>query len=399
MSALELFADEVDGRLVAAVVRNGVLDDLFIDPAAATAAPWASLYLGKVIKVDTKLDAAFIDLGGGVTGLLPAKHVRHPGSDSSESRSGISSLLSGGQMIVVQVKSEGKRFTGNENQKLPRLTMKLYIPGQFLAYSPSSSQVTISRRIENEEILALTAKLKGEGGWIVRHNIEKASPLEIEFESRFLQESWQKILAARNALGDKPGLLKAGPDAIVRALTDYGAINFEHIYAGNKQILARITDWCAGHLPALASSKRLRLFKPEKPGQKLFDIHDIYAGLESLKESRVHLDNGATLVIEPTSSVTFIDVNQGSAESIAAANQSAAHEVARQCRLRALSGAILVDFINIEQKNDRTRLLDTLAEVFEHDFANAQVHGFTRLGIIELTRYRRTATLAEKLVK
>jgi Rne/Rng family ribonuclease len=412
MTGLELLADEVEGGLTAAVVRKGVLDDLYIDAAhtpdashpklisgASAPARWGSFYLGKVIKIDTKLDAAFVDLGSGLSGFLPAKHVRHPGADESESRSGISSLLTGGQMIIVQVKSEGKSFTENENQKLPRLTMKLYVPGLFLTYSPSSNQVTISRKIENEELLALTAKLKGKGGWIVRHHIEKASGKDIEFEARHLQEIWQHILAARNALGDKPGLLQAGPDAVTRALTDYGAVNFEHIYAGNKQILARITDWCAEHYPALASSKRLRLFKPEKTSQKLFDIHDIYGVIETLKESRVHLDSGATLVIEPTSALTFIDVNQGSAESIAAANQSAAQEVARQCRLRSLSGAILIDFINMEQKEERARLLAALTALFTPDLASAQVHGFTRLGIAELTRKRRTATLSEKLKK
>ena len=412
MSGLELLADEVDGCLYASVVNKGMLTDLYIDAAltpdaarpelksgAFAPVSWGSIYLGKVIKIDTKLDAALMDLGNGLTGFLPAKHVHHPGADESESRSGISALLTGGQMVIVQVKSEGKRHTEHENQKLPRLTMKLYVPGLFLTYSPTSSQVTISRRIENENILAMTAKLKGKGGWIVREHIEEASESEIEYESRHLYDTWQNILALRNTLGDKPGLLKAGPDALTRALTDYGAPNFEHIYVGNKQVLARMTDWCMEHLPALAGSKRLRLFKPEKTGQRLFDIHDIYGEIECLKEGRVYLDSGATIIVESTSALTFIDVNQGGADSIAAVNQSAAHAIARQCRLRNLSGAILIDFINMDQKEERFRLLDTLAEIFAPDLANAQVHGFTRLGIVELTRKRRTASFAEKLKK
>jgi len=399
MSDLELLADEVDGCLHAAVVRKGVLDDLYVDPAQEMPGRWGAIYLGKIIKVDTKLDAAFVDLGNGLTGFLPAKHVRHPGADSSESRTGISSLLKGGQMVIVQVKSEGKRHTENENQKLPRLTMRLYLPGLLDTYSPSSSQVTISRRVENEKILALTAKLKGKGGWIVRHHIEKATESEIENEARSLQEQWQKIEVAQQGLGAKPGLLRAGPDAVIRALTDYGVANFEHIYAGNKHVLGLVQAWCAEHLPALAESKRLRLFKPEKPGQKLFDIHDVFSALEQLKDERVHLDNGATIIIELTSALTLVDINQGASGSIIAANLSAAREMARQCRLRSLSGAILADFINMEQKEERARLLETLAEVFTNDMANAQVHGFTRLGIIELTRKRRTTSLAEKLGK
>jgi ribonuclease E/ribonuclease G len=398
MNGLELLADEIDGRLYAAVVNKGVLTDLYVDPVDTTAG-WASLYLGKVIKIDPKLDAAFVDIGDGLTGYLPAKHIRHPGADESETRTGITELLSGGQMILVQIKSEAKRYTEHEAHKLPRLTMKLYVPGMFLVYSPTSSQVTISRRIENEGVLTLTAKLKGKGGWLVQHHAEKATEAEIAHEAKYLQDAWQSILAAKEARKGKPGLLKAGPNALFRAVTDYGAIHFEHIHVGSKKVLDLMTGWCADHVPALATSKRLRLFKPEKTGQRLFDIHDIYAALEALQDGHVHLPSGGSVIIEPTSAVTVIDVNQGSCGSMSAANQDAAREIARQCRLRNMSGAILIDFINMGQRDERTRLLDTLAEVFADDLANAQVHGFTRLGIIELTRKRRTATLAEKLKK
>jgi len=395
---LELFVDEIEGRLAAVIVRNGVVDDLYIDSVAHEPAPWGTLYLAKVTKIDTKLDAAIVDLGNGVSGLLPAKHVHHPGADKSEERTSISSLLSGGQMVVVQVKSEGKS-TGTENAILARVTMKLYLQGLFLTYSPSSSQVTISRKVEKEETLAMTARLKGQGGWIVRHHIDRAAPPDVEFESQYLQDTWAKVLAAKEALGGKPGLLKEGPDAVCRALIDYGAINFEHIYAGNKKILDTITNWCAGHFPALATSKRLRLFKSEKPGQRLFDIYDIFGAFEDLKENSVYLDDGSSFIIEPTSALTLVDVNQGSADSIPAANQSAARNIARQCRLRGLNGAIVVDFINMEQKVERAQLLETVTKAFELDFAHTQVHGFTRLGLIELTRRRRTASLAEKLAK
>lgn len=396
MNGLELLADEIDGRLYAAVVNKGVLTDLYVDKADTTGS-WASMYLGKVIKIDPRQDAAFVDLGNGLTGYLPAKHIHHLGADESETRTGITELLTGGQMIIVQIKSEAKRTTEHETQKLPRLTMKLYVPGMFLVYSPSSSQVTISRRIENESVLTLTAKLKGKGGWLVQHHAEQATEADIALEAKHLQQTWQNILAARDACNGKPGLLKAGPNALFRALTDYGAIKFEHIHVGNKKILDLMTGWCARHIPALANSKRLRLFKPEKTGQTLFDIHDVYSALETLQDTHVPLKSGGSIIIEPTSALTIIDVNQGSADGQSAANQSAALEIARQCRLRNMSGAILIDFINMSQRDERTRLLETLSNVFADDLANAQIHGFTRLGIIELTRKRRTATLAEKL--
>ncbi|MBI3441746.1 MAG: ribonuclease E/G [Proteobacteria bacterium] len=398
MNGLDLLADEIDGFLYVAIVRNGTLVDLYVDRPDMTAS-WASLYLGKVIKIDTKLDAAFVDIGQGLIGYLPAKHVRHPGADVSETRTGITELLKGGQMVLVQIKSEGKRQTENENHKLPRLTMKLYVPGLFVAYSPYSSQVTISRKIKNEGVLTLTAKLKGKGGWLVQHSAEDAAEADIAYESKSLQEKWQQYLSAEELAQGQPALLISGPDAIFRALVDYGALNFEHIYVGNKRLLELVIGWCKEHLPALATSKRLRLFRPEQNSQRLFETYDLYSEIESLPERRVYLQGGGTIIIEHTSAVTVIDVNQGSAGSISEVNQSAVKEIARQIRLRALSGAILIDFINMEQKNERVRLLEAMESILADDAGNAQVHGFTRLGIMEITRKRRSAMLMEKLIK
>ncbi|MDP2205588.1 MAG: S1 RNA-binding domain-containing protein, partial [Alphaproteobacteria bacterium] len=103
MSGIELFIDDIDGRLHAAVVSKGVLSDLYVD-ALDQDACWGSIYHGKVLKIDKRLDAAIIDLGNDVTGFLPAKHVYMPQTGEAADRSGIGDLLSPGQMILVQVK-------------------------------------------------------------------------------------------------------------------------------------------------------------------------------------------------------------------------------------------------------------------------------------------------------
>ena len=155
--------------------------------------------------------------------------------------------------------------------------------------------------------------------------------------------------------------------------------------------------WCEQHDPTLATSKKLRLFKPEKLGQKLFEINDLFSEIAMLEEPVVYLGGGGSIIIEPTHAVIMIDVNQGSGASASAVNQEAATEVARQMRLRNLSGAILVDFIGMHLKAERIKLVETMEKLLAWDTANAEVHGFTRLGIIELTRKRRTATYAEKI--
>jgi ribonuclease G len=358
---------------------------------------WASLHLGKVVKLDAKLDAAIVDLGNGLQGFLPAKHVHVAGGDPSERRTGIASILKGGQTLLVQIKSEGKRASLNENHKMPRLTTKLYVPGHHLAYCPLASPVTMSRDIEREDVLGMTAKLKAKGGWILQPHAEKENLDILQAEAQKLLEEWDVILGAEKSSEGKPRLLKAGPTALHRILFDYGANAFDHIHVGNRKLFDAMSQWCAKYDPPLATSKRLRLYKPEKPGQTLFDMEDLASELDMLSESRIDLSCGGSIIIEPTQALTVVDVNRGSADSVFRANEEAALETARQLRLRNISGAILIDFIGMEERTQRAALVETVEQAFAGDPGGAQVHGFTRLGIIEITRKRRTGPYAEKI--
>lgn len=396
MSGIDLLVDEVGGRLHCAVLRKTVLTDLYSDPADMTGS-WASLYLGKVAKIDTRLDAAIIDLGNGMQGFLAAKHVHFKGGDSSQKRSGIASLLKSGQMILVQIKAEGKRASPNEQHKMPRVTTKLYVLGHHMVYCPLTNPVTMSRHIERKDVLNMTAALKAPGGWILQPHAADEDVDVLKAEAEKLMDEWNVILASEKSSEGKPRLLKGGPTALHRVLFDYGAHAFDHIHVGNRKLFDAVTQWCAKYDPPLATSKRLRLYKAEKPGQSLFDMEDVQSEIDMLQDKRIELNSGGSIIIEPTHAMTVIDVNQGSAESIFAANEDAANECARQLRLRNISGAILIDFIGMEERTQRAKILSILEEAFDNDAGNAQIHGFTRLGIIEMTRKRRTANYAEKL--
>lgn len=396
MSTLELMVDIIDGRLYAAIVDKGVMFDLYVD-AVTNPTPWASIYQGKVAKIDKRLDGAIIDLGGGLQGFLPSKHISFPDSDGSEDRTGIADLLKTGDTVMVQVKAEAKRSGIFEQEKLPRLTTKLNLLGQYMVYCPLASRVTMSRNIESHALLGLTAKLKGKGGWIVQSAAEKADEDDILAETDRLMEEWQIIVAGKETGDGKPRMLKAGPNALYRALFDYGVNAFEHIHAGSKQTFDLIAGWAAKYQPALATSKRLRLFKPEKAGQTLFDIYDLHTELDVIKDAQVHLPSGGSLIIEPTHALVVVDVNQGSASSIVETNLEAARVLARQIMLRNLSGAILADFINMPMKTERIRVLDELEHHLQNSHTLSQVHGFSRIGIVEITRKRRTAMYHEKL--
>ena len=396
MSHLELFADDIDGYLYVAVINNGLLIDLYINPPDI-AGNWASIYLGKVTKLDTNLDAAFIDLGNGLTGYLPAEYAAVRIPNKKTRRSEISTMLRTGETLLVQIKAEGKEQSPYENQKLPRLTSNLHVPGGFLVYSPHSDHINYSSTIDEDYIDKINTKINLKGGWKVYPSVRKLPTEDINFEANYLKKRWKEILAKKESLAGQSGLIEVGPIALFRALLDYGSVNFEHIYIGNKVIMNLMLDWCSKHQPNLADSKRLRLYKPEKPEQRLFDIYDLYSEIDILTHKLIHLRSGGNIIIENTSAFTTIDVNQGSSKNKHEANYNAAQEIARQIRIRNLSGVILIDFAGVPNKDEKLQIIEILEKALATDIGDAQVHGFTRLGIVEITRRRRTATTSEKL--
>lgn len=389
MSQLDLMIDSIDGRLHAAIVDRTGLYDLHVDPVTMNG-EWASIYLGKVTKIDKKLNAAIVDLGQGLYGFLAAKHTLSSDNRPATAATSISDHLSPGQSILVQIKSEGKAKSASENAKMPRLTMKLHMMGHCLQHTP------LSPAIQNEpRHPELAAWLKPQGGWVLRAPVEKTDSEKTKQEAAKLLADWASVkdIAAQMTA---PGLIKRGPNAIERTIADYGLNAFGHIHAASKSTLKLVIEWCEKFDPTFATSKRLRLFRPEKPLQKLFDIHDIYATLEELTDSVTLLPSGGSIVIEPTTALTVVDVNLGNCDNIITCNLEAVRELARQIRIRNLSGALLVDFINMNVKSDRAQLLNAIESALFVDPVMNACHGFTRLGIIEITRKRRDANYAEK---
>lgn len=400
-NTLELLIDERNGRLHAAVVRKTSMIDLYVD-SLDTPAPWGSIYVGRVAKIDRALDAAIVEIGDGMLGLLPAKHAQPDvAKNSPMKRASIGDVMRPGQTVIVQVKSEAKRGTRHEQLKMPRLTTKIVIMGQYSHHTPMVKRVLMSRKIARPEVIDLVTEMKeGDTGFLVQATADLAPAIgDIKAEAVELVKIWQKLAADIESGGNTPRLLLRGPHAIERVMIDYSCAAFSHIYAANKAILDQMQTWCATHQPALATSKRLRLFKPEKLGQKLFDFYDVEGAIADLNESQVFLPGGGGIIIDHAHAMVVIDVNQGSNPSMVDANIEAAREVARQIRLRNLGGAIVVDFINMTNRTDRTAVIDALEKALENDTASPLVHGFTRIGIVEITRKRRTAMHIEKRVE
>ncbi|AWB08307.1 ribonuclease E (plasmid) [Azospirillum humicireducens] len=410
MSRLELLVDR-DGPLTrAAVLADGRLTDLHIDHADRPSLLGA-IILGRVERIATGLNGAFIELGGGLSGLLPAADVHRPvlDDDPSQSRShprpgskpaAIGALLRAGQPVVVQVKADAAGTKG------PSLTMDITLPGRFLVHAPLGRDIAVSKRLgSGPERAALARRIEGlvtGAGWIVRAGAAQVSDELLGAESEALHLQWRAIRDDARA-GSAPRLLHSGPNAATRALIEQGASASDAIIVddpvpaggiavGEGPLLSGLRNWCDRHAPDL-----LPRLTAHRAAQRLFDLRDLDSAIAELLDIRVPLPLGGSLVIERTEALTVVDVNAGERGNPVEVNLDAATEIARQLRLRNVGGIVVVDFVNMRGRGDAERVLAALSHAVESDPVQTQVYGMSKLGLVELTRARRGTPLAALL--
>ena len=344
-----------------------------------------SVFLGRVERVLPDVKAAFVKLGLRQNGFLPLREA-----ESYHRASGSASLMTG-QDVLVQVKKDPK------GEKGAFLTRDIGLPGQYVLLMPKNRFVGLSRRVTGEEDRARAQALgrriaDGRFGLIVRHAALFAPVAEAQAEAEALWQEWCEI--ERHAQYVKaPALLHAEPSMISVLLRDYAA---RHPI----EVLSRLeppetppqgVTWRT--LPAVEMEAAWSAARVEKQ-------------VDEALCRRVLLPGGGSLVIDEREALTTIDVNSGSAVTAADGedlameeNLRAAAEAARQIRLRNLSGILLIDFIDMHSDMDRARVIAAMEEAAADDRVKTVIHGFTSLGLLEMTRKRTRDTLCDTLTQ
>ncbi len=321
-----------------------------------------AIMLGRVERVLPDIKAAFVKIGQPQNGFLPLGET-----DSYHRTMGNASLMSG-QDILVQVKKDPKGSKG------AFLTRDIALPGQYLLLMPCNRFVGLSKRIANHEERARAKKLGTEiaanrFGVIVRHAALFATYQSVCEEAEALWALWQDIVK-RAACAKAPLKLHSEASVSDMILRDYSARHTIETYDDEE-------SW-----------RRYR----------------VDAQLKDALNRRVELPDGGSLVIDEREALQTIDVNSGSVvkanagESLALEeNLRAVSEIARQIRLRNLSGIILVDFIDMDSERERESVLRAMQDATRDDRVKTVIHGFTRLGLLEMTRKRTSDSLKDAL--
>lgn len=342
------------------------------------------LLLGRVVRVEPKLQAAFLDIGEGPSGFLNAKDARFlPGVGPSTP---IERAVREGERLIVQ----GLRDATSE--KGPRVTADLRLIGLYLVLRPRSETVEASARLGKRAqalLLERGCRLFPNGGVLLRRAAIGADDAALVQEATELGARWAELEArARHA---RPGPLDiAGDDPLSRLLRTVLGNPVDAIAATDPDLVAGARHFAVSHGLAALEVSALRGPAPA------FESTGVAEQIATALSREVPLDGGGRLLIEPTAALTAIDVD-GGAERALDVNLEAAAEIARQLRLRNLGGIIVVDFIGMAQRRDRQRVVDALRRAVAQDPFPVQVHDTSPLGLVEIGRPRRGASLAALL--
>ncbi|MDZ4673255.1 MAG: Rne/Rng family ribonuclease [Gemmatimonadota bacterium] len=394
------------------------------------------IYLGKVEAVLPGIQAAFVDIGLEKSAFLHASDLLEPeddddadedeadqahaeaaegngddedtGQDRSRKQGNgkpeprqrevggrravpdISEILKKGQTLPVQVTKEPISTKGC------RVTAQISIPGRFLVYMPYASRVGVSRKIESREQRAKLREMvtrmlpEDSGGVIVRTVAEGVTEEHFDREITSLLTQWRKIKRKQLYVRRAPALLQRETSLTRSLIRDVFSDKVDALHVDSRELHHEVDSYLQTVDPELMN--RVHLYTDNAP---LFDRYGIETEIKGLFRARVELPTGGSLVIQQTEALVAIDVNTGRytgkkdpEKTILRTNVEAAREIARQLRLRDLGGIIICDFIDMETRSNREKVLQELRNHLSRDRARTKAFAVSELGLIEMTRQR-----------
>ncbi len=311
----------------------------------------------------------------------------------------IADLLKEGQEIIVQIAKEPL------GQKGARITSHIALPGRFVVYMPTLEHMGVSRKIaSDEERFRLKRILQGKrpgpiGGFITRTAAEGRSEEEIAGDMEFLYNLWADI---RNKAEKKPApaLLHHDLDIVQRILRDQLGDSFKAIWIDNEEAYESVLRFVERFQPALVG--KVKMYTREAP---IFDAFGVTNELEKALRPKVWLKSGGYIVINQTEALVAIDVNTGKfvgksnrlEDTIVKTNTEAIKEIVRQVRLRDLGGIIVIDFIDMDERKNRQKVMQALEEAMRADRAPYKILQFNDFGLVAITRKRVKQSLERTL--
>ena len=398
-----------------AILEDGKLAEIFIEYSSQTdedGTPEFAHYNAKIsrlsrqgdifmARVDTvvpAINAAFVAL------TSKAQTARQKGKNPDGRNAFMflneSKSIKAGQNVIVQITKNARQ------NKAPRVSTRVSVPGRWLVLVPDSDELGVSRRIsdnhERKRLKKIAEDLKEKTpgfGIVIRTAAEGITQELLEADLRSLLKLWDDIKHKADT-SHAPCLLYRDTGTLGRVLRDNITGHVDEIIVDDQEEFERSQGFIERFFPERPS---LQLYTGVTP---IFEYFGIEQEIQKAVDRKVWLRSGAYLVIDQTEALTVIDVNTGKfisapdmRHTVLATNLEAAEEIARQLRLRAIGGIVVVDFIDMEEEQDRHELIKHFSECTARDRLKARVFSVTQLGLVELTRKRERSDLRSMLTK
>ena len=382
------------------ILEDGRVEELIVEHASHEQIK-GNIYLGTINRVEPSIEAAFLDIGNKKFGFLPFKDVRKDSylqTGEKKARTRIQDVLVRGQKLLVQVVKEGRDAKG------PSLTNWISLPGRFLVLMVGQEASAVSRKIEDEserkklkDIIA-GFNLPENMGVIIRTAGLGRTKLDLQKDLQMLLNIWEKLDAGlKNESTEAPALLYREPDMVLRTVRDHFTSDTSEILVDNKESYKALQGFVKMVMPRLY--RKVKFYKETKP---IFSQFNIEAQIESIYDRTVKLPSGGSIVIDIGEAMVSIDVNSGKTtgasqleETAVNTNLEAAAEVGRQLRLRDLGGLIVIDFIDMYQKKNKSLVERQLKLVCKNDKARINLSRISKFGLIEMSRQRMSPPVKE----
>ena len=399
----EIYISESIGETRIAVKENGKLAEVHVDKQSQERTV-GNIYKGVVENVIPGMQAAFVNIGQGNNAFLPFSEISDPElidnsrKNSNQSKE-INVLLTPGQEIIVQVIKEPF------DKKGARITTDLSIAGRFIVLVPNSKYVGVSKKMrdkyERRRLKKIAFEIKKHGlGIIIRTVAEGKTEKQIQNDYANLEKKYNELIAAaEKATG--PTLIHNDLEMTSSVLRDLIGDKVEKIVVDSKNNFKKIQKIIKEDSLEIEDlvehyKKRIPLFKEEK----------IDTELMKLLRKKVWLKSGAYLIIERTEAMVVVDVNSGKfvgkkghEENSLKINLEAAKEIAKQLRLRHLSGLILIDFIDMVAAANRKKVYLEIKKELKKGRAKVAISEISEFGVLEMTRERTGLSIVDSLTE
>ncbi|GAA3408322.1 Rne/Rng family ribonuclease [Paenibacillus hodogayensis] len=386
-----------DSLTQVALLEDRVLTEFYAERSAEKQLV-GSVYNGKVVNVLPGMQAAFVDIGLEknaflyIDDLLPAHLEKIPSVKPS-----ISELVKPGQELLVQVTKEPLGSKG------ARITTHFSLPGRWIVYMPNADYVGVSRKIGSEQersrLKDVAERLRRPGeGLIIRTVAENETLEALERDFNVMRNDWSSVVR-RSETSGAPTLLYREAGVLDRVVRDAFTDHVDELVIDDPvrgEVLVNRVREMSGEL-----ADRIHIYRGHEHVQSAYKVRE---QLERAMKRKVWLKSGGYLVLDRTEALTVIDVNTGKftgtddpEATVFTTNAEAAEEIARLLRLRDIGGIVLVDFIDMTSDKHRAEIAALLEEAFRRDRTKTFAVGWTKLGLMEITRKKARESLDDSM--